>query len=798
MGEQYLLSELASKAFLPGYGFPTGIVTFDHYAVSDFIRGKYLKVNGRIDNQTRMRERPGRQMAVAIREYAPGADVVLNGLVYKSAGILLNKFSPNEDYSEPQMMMKEWRCHICGFIGNESGSIFNQTCFECGADLKEENIREYIAPTGFAVEFYSEPSTDISSQTYVPVQEPWVTANAPIYPLFDPRLGATRVSSEGHIFHHSSGENGTGFAVCLRCGRAESMGQDGDYPKTLQPGKSHNKLQGKLGADALPTCEGADEAYAIKQGIHLGSTDQTDVFELYLKDPSDGAYLQHSSGEQLPWTLAVAFRQALADIHGVNAEEMGYTVKASTLPDCIYPVAGIVLYDTNGGGAGFASSAPKYLRDIFLRASELLACKDDCESACQSCLLGYDTRFHADVLNRHIAQQYLQSIGNYLDLPAEVKIFGDSTEHCFESLPEEILAAANNGCKSLRLYVSGLYADWDISSSDLKETCLTWRASFDTVCLVLSDKNLDGLSDVHKEDLRALNNLGVCVCFSKEEKSIVKGSGTLLAQIDGESGTYTFGTDAAGVNIPGSEWLKVDENYLLKSKAIPAISIEDVDKNSLFDPPAIGDVEVEIMDQCNGLVTKFGEKLWSELKAESAPLASLLNSENELEALIYSDAYICSPWNLILLAEVIDGLKRDQAEKWANPNISLITSDKPPSPKSKGLYGEWGSSSEKSKVITEYFEQMGEDITIDIKSSRDIAHGRVLTLVWTNGTKVTVRFDHGFGCWSTDGKLSKWFDIKDTPENQASSMFSILNSLKVKFSKKFPTQVFIKRAFSSH
>lgn len=791
MGEQYLLSELASKSFLPGYGFPTGIVTFDHYSVSDFKRGKYLKPNGRIDNQTRLRERPGRQMSIAIREYAPGCDIVLDGLVYKSAGILLNKFSPNEDYSEPQMMMKEWRCHHCGFIGNESGVTFNELCSECGTNLKDDNIREYLAPSGFAVEFYSSPSTDISTQTYVPVEEPWVTANAPLNPLFDPRLGAARVSSEGHIFHHSSGENGTGYAVCLRCGRSESMTIDGDYPSNLQPGKRHNKLQGKLGPDSMPDCEGPDEAYAIKDSVHLGATDQTDVFEMYLKDPVEGTYLRHRSGDQLPWTLAVAFRQALADIHGVNAGEMGYTVKASSLPDCTYPVAGIVLYDTNGGGAGFSSSAVRHLKDMFLKASVYLGCKDDCESACQSCLLGYDTRFHTDVLNRHIGLAYLNSIAGYLDIPASVRVFGDSTEHCFESFFEEVLYAGSQGCTDLQLFLGAPYTDWDISASNLKEACLTWKNSFDNVSLVLPQNDLSNLSSVHREDLRALNNFGVNICLN-HDKEVVQSNGTLIAQLSGGDVVYTFATDTLNVNLPNSDWLNVTDSYLLKSRNTGLVSTVDVDEASLFEQLSTGDVEVDIMDQCNGLVSGFGNKLWEELVEKSPALSSAIQADAQLESITYSDSYICSPWNLMLFAELIDGLKSAVSDSWSNPQISLLTGDKPANPRAKGLYAEWCSSSEKSEVITEYFDQMGESICVNIKEHNDIAHGRVLTLAWAAGVKHTVRLDHGFGCWSIDGKTSKWFDISASPETQVSDLYSILRTLRVRFSKKFPTQIFVK------
>ena len=57
------------------------------------------------------------------------------------------------------------------------------------------------------------------------------------------------------------------------------------------------------------------------------TTSQTDVFELNLKHPTDGAYIRHNKGDPLPWTLSVVLRQVLADIQGINAEELGITSK---------------------------------------------------------------------------------------------------------------------------------------------------------------------------------------------------------------------------------------------------------------------------------------------------------------------------------------------------------------------------------------------------------------------------------------------------------------------------------------
>lgn len=792
MGEGYLLSELASRAFLPGYGFPTGIATFDHYSVSDFKRGKYVK-SGRIDNMTRLRERPGRDMSVAIREYAPGADVILDGLVYRSAGILINKFSPNEDYSEPQKMTVEWRCQSCGFIGNESGSTFDQHCSDCGSQLEQDHIKDYIEPIGFAVDFYSSPSIDISSQMYVPAQEPWVTANDFLYNLFDSRLGTYRSSSEGHIFNHTSGEYGNGFAVCLRCGKSGSMSADNDFPVDVQPGKPHKKLQGKSGPESSAWCEGPDEAYAIKPNVHLGATDQTDVFELYLKNPNENNYLRHKKGDTLPWTLAVVLRQALADIHGINANEMGYTVKPSKLADCNYPVAGIVLFDKSGGGAGFSSAAPRYIREMFENAQDHLNCIAGCDSACQSCLMGYDTRFHIDLLNRHTALEYINMILPFMNLPSEAKLFGENTRYCNESLNGEILTNATQGCNNLRLIAVGDYNDWDISNSNLKESCLNWRSTFESVELVLPSSDVTKLSEIHKEDLKALSTFGINLTVLEKDIKLDSKSSSFLVQVIKDEKVTSYGCTTPFVNIPNSNWWEIDSGYLVKSTEFAKITTNTFDVNSLNLFKGSGDVEVELSYECDGQLNSFGKKIWEALVCKSDVLLTDINATNYIKRVTYSDCYICTPWSLILFAEVIDGLKQLLDTRWDHPEIILFTADKKPSYNGKGIYAEWQSNAEKEAVISNYFKQMDEHISVDIKPILNVPHGRIFSLFWSDDSVTHIRLDHGVGCWSLDGRISTWMDITSEPEVQVSNMFDLLRNMKVRYSKNFPTQIFIKK-----
>ncbi|MGV6853111.1 MAG: DEAD/DEAH box helicase, partial [bacterium] len=144
MGNAYLLSELASRSYLPGYGFPVGLASFDHYSVTDYKKSRYGANNkNRDDNLSRMRDRPTRNMAIAIREFSPGADVVLDGLVYHSAGLMLDPLL-SESGSRSQKIMLQWRCHKCGGMGQTLAEGFDKKCTHCQEQLISDNVINYI------------------------------------------------------------------------------------------------------------------------------------------------------------------------------------------------------------------------------------------------------------------------------------------------------------------------------------------------------------------------------------------------------------------------------------------------------------------------------------------------------------------------------------------------------------------------------------------------------------------------------------------------------------------------------
>ena len=276
--DEYLLRELASRQFLPGYGFPIGIVSFVPLTMEELKR----REASREDRDEVFGKRlgyPSRQMEVAIREYAPGAEVVMDGRVYESGGVTLNWHLPpgGESVNEVQALRHVWRCRECAATGDDHSPP--DRCPHCQGTVE---ARKYLEPAGFAVDIRHSPHNNVVAPTYIPVEPPWISCPIPEWtPLADPRIGRFRYTDSGHLFHGSGGVAHHGYTVCLRCGRASS--EVGRPSKTAVPEvfrDGHFRLRGGKDLDGRSQCDGTE--FAIQRGLWLGGSRVTDVFELQL------------------------------------------------------------------------------------------------------------------------------------------------------------------------------------------------------------------------------------------------------------------------------------------------------------------------------------------------------------------------------------------------------------------------------------------------------------------------------------------------------------------------------------
>ena len=390
---EYLLSELVRRAVLPGHGFPTGIASFLTTTKTD-LRRQDREVRTRDESFGQRSGVPTRPASMAIRDYAPGADVVIDGRVHRSDGVTLNWRLPADadGAHEIQSIRSAWRCRRCGATGDRAG--LQERCDVCEAGNVETYV--FLEPAGFAVDFQSQPHNDVTTATYLAVNEPWVSCPTSHWvSLPDPTRGRFRYTEDGHIFHGNDGPGRKGYAICLRCGRAApEFGPDSPL------GDSHPRLRGGRKPTGTSICEGSGQPWAVKRNVNLGCSNRTDVFELQIYgNPTQAAI----------YSLAAALRGGVTQLLGVDEREMGVAA-AQSRTDEGQVTRSAFLFDASSAGTGYTAILQKELARIAKLARKILECRnDDCDRACHGCLLTADTQFAAGLLDRRPATALLDA-----------------------------------------------------------------------------------------------------------------------------------------------------------------------------------------------------------------------------------------------------------------------------------------------------------------------------------------------------------------------------------------------------
>ncbi|MCU8061005.1 DEAD/DEAH box helicase [Shewanella sp. SM55] len=791
LSKEYLLRELASKSFLPGYGFPTDVVNFDNNNIEDYLRSRKEDKTAkeeREDNVSRLRGLPSRNLAVAIREYAPGAEIVLDGRVFRSGGISLHWHNVSDSGAkEAQKFDLAWRCDCCGQTGFEeevTASELNMVCTNqsCGQPIKPQHIRRVLQPTGFVTDFYTSPSNDITSQMFIPVEPSWVSVgkNATEISLPNANMGYMVSSAEGTVFNHSSGLHGTGYALCMQCGRAESLDKNGDFPHALSPFKPHKPLKAskfdKRG-DINTQCDGSG---ALIQGVHLGSHAKTDVFELVFKHPVRNEYIPaNTEGKTVATTLAVALRLALADKLGIGTGELGYAARPAIV-DSTHAAYVVQLYDMVAGGAGFASSVNVHIQSLIGSMVEKLAC-DKCRSGCSECLLESDTRHDIDLIDRNVALEWLGTeFSFYNQIPDHIRVADDAKYQPF-SVAHIIKEQINKGANSLTFWLNGDRNDWDLNHPNFKRTINTYL-SVDQVDVTLVIPAADIGRELSQE-LWTLQMLGAKIATGVLPQS------NIVAQMAGESTLVTVASTNPENSLPGSGWLKAD-SLVVTSETIREAKLDILEFKSPETHSIAGSIEID--KELNGKLLRFGEAFWMHLFKQEPKIIELL-SNKDIEAIHYSDRYIQSPATMLMLTQIIASLCM------VKPSIkTLVLYTLFHSKEKVGvcLHHDWDNEEDFVGIYREWLKDKTNIVPeITCHSSRfDIAHRRQLHLHFSDGESVIIKLDQGVGYWSVKDPFSKkaavGFDFETDFKQQLQTLKSLESDLTVHNSSDWTTDVY--------
>ncbi len=760
---EYLLRHLAARTFLPGYGFPTDVVNFDNFTIEDYVREKKRQQKsdrmGREDNIAHYKGLPSRNLAIAIREYAPGADIAIDGRVFRSAGISLHWHNLSRDSRESQKLEVAWRCKVCGTSGYvaDLDEMQELTCSnsECRAAITERH--KVLVPSGFVTDVYQDASNDVGSQQFIPVAEPWVSLESPAVSLPNPALGFMASSANGQVFHHSEGLHGTGFAVCLTCGRAESMNPNGEFPDNLNPDTDHySPRPGPDDKDDRMKRIACSGSATIQRNVSLGSRTFTDVFELALRNPKTGEHIpDFGPGLVIATTLAVALRNALAAILGIEATELGYATRPVKLAGG-ETIRILQLFDLTSGGAGFASSAPQQIERLLKDMVANLRCSH-CKSACNDCLLDASTRHDFEKLDRSQALAWLgERFDNLVALRNEDQLGLPGATYAPGGLEDAIRYLISQGADQLALFTNEDTSGWDLLAPTFNRAARNYLIDDELQVTLVIPNNIK--DDELLSDLRQLQRWGVQLATIEKPLKIPVA---VQARLDGHN--ITLAIESIGAITPGTHWHQPD-GLVVRSDQFPVIELKELAL------PVTGNEgatikEIQILDEFNGKLDKFGARLWHRIRKDVPEVAELFKN-HAIQKASYTDRYIQSPTAIMLLGAVLGQLRKHLREK---ASVNLATWFKDPTAQPRKAFHNWDAEDAFEACTRAWLGNLtGTMVNLtNASTGREIAHHRKLTLTFENGSVMAVRFDQD-GYWQVrfPSRNDTWFDFTQPVEDQ--------------------------------
>jgi DEAD/DEAH box helicase domain-containing protein len=719
MCDAYLLGALGERGFLPSHGFPSGVVPF-------LCKSEERKPEE--DQEDRRRPAfPQRQLDVAIREYAPGSELVIDGLVHRSAGITLNWQRPATPEGVREIQSLKWRgiCLDCGEAGG-AGPQRSAGCVGCGSERLAGF--EYLEPAGFAADFNEDVHADPDIVAHVPAEAPVVTVPELDWKhLTNPFSGRHRGSRQGRVFFCNAGPEREGYRLCLYCGRAEPAGQDdGEGAESL--GWSHRPLLAKPTTDGL--CPGSAQPFTVRPSLRLGFELVTDAFELQLAGLSD---------EGAGIALTVALREALARRLGVDASEMGLAVQVRAGVFGRKP--SLFLFDKASGGAGFAIQASDRLSEMFHDATHILDCRvPGCVRGCPACVLVGDlTDDQVDKLDRQSALQLVKAL--VADTAPDVidRLTPDArlTSSVVDVIDREVRA---HGDAVVRLQVGPDLDPTEFANWAMATMAADWRRLGRRVVVCVSAGDLDRLDGAAKLSLRdALTHWGVELEAGDfpplSNEAVVLAEATTkqgIVQIVSRDRQCLEGSRCWGRVVDAPLVLIEGQAARLVGTSVPVATLK----------PGAGAVVRTLKEDLDGDMDTFGQRAAELLQAMLHEAGA---SQTPIESITYNDRYLRSPLATKLALETFSSLAGAKAER--EVPVKLLVAD----PWSRGptsqLWHDWPSSDEREATQTAFGEGLGLKIEFGSKAP---AHGRLLAIQYEDGRLASVWLDQGFGPWAAE------------------------------------------------
>lgn len=403
--ETTVIEALSDTQFLPRYGFPIGLLKLRVIRPDDERQSRV-----REEDQFRL-ERPG---VMALREYVPGSEILVGGKQVTSRGILKHWTGADLDKALG-IRGRASHCDV-GHLFYSLGSKMPAGCPTCGATLGDGPYDLLFPTYGFTTAAWDSPKRRVEIELIGETMMDSIAfgrrgggpdSGGSDVPDFGGVSGlSVKYQESGELLVYNRGRNRNGFAVCTRCGYADS-----------------ERPAGGRGADQLPL--GFEEhapvsatsrrrdcwrgvGAQVMRHLWLAAREPTDLLLVDVNEVAPTA----SKDEATVTTVALALARAACELLDLDAREIGVLcVPTLGRPEGL----GALLYDNVPGGAGHVLAAMQLGRTWLEEARRALYVDQDhherCDSACLDCVLEFDVSVRTEEqLDRRLALEVMDAI----------------------------------------------------------------------------------------------------------------------------------------------------------------------------------------------------------------------------------------------------------------------------------------------------------------------------------------------------------------------------------------------------
>ena len=416
VGNRQLHEQLVQASILPIYGFPIDVVRLLTGESNEF-------------RSSQGKHRLERDRRVALSEYAPGQDIVVDDRVYHSVGVLRPGDLSQRFY---------WVCKFCNHFqdfGNPDATVEQcPTCRQSPARTTDQKVYAYRVPKAFMTDWTKEPQV---TPYLKPVRQP--TSQVFLASLGNPSethepndIYSLTSSRGGKFFLANRGayvEASQAFCICQRCGRdlTQLVQEQLASEKKRTSNRSRTQHQDKTSSLSHKHPLTGSDCNGRYDFIHLGHEFISDLLKVEFRHPPsrpqplfgnvahyqgdqtvdsmpDEVRSQGSSGRSFWHSLTYALLAAAAHVLDIRREELDGLFRPLTNGQ-----AEVIIYDNVPGGAGYSRRIAESFDEVLQQAYQSTS-TCSCQTSCYDCLRTYSNQiFHAE-LDRHLVAEFLQPI----------------------------------------------------------------------------------------------------------------------------------------------------------------------------------------------------------------------------------------------------------------------------------------------------------------------------------------------------------------------------------------------------